>query len=290
MNAKLLAAGFAASLCLGAPAFAASADIEGNWDAQSPQGGGLAELDITFDGRSYQVRAAAVCSPRACDFGQTNGTPLLAPGRKNIARDATGITASFNASDANRQIVATVAGGNRLNVTTIQTYRDGRPATITTETFRRADRQPDIVADCTPVSNNLRIRNERGEWVLSQNDGPIATFNSPEEAGYARFIIAMQGLRNKCTISEAGFEYWTLNNGAFPSGSQAGEYCLNVNYRQISVQKSGRNWQVRNGNTTLYSVQDRAVADAVAKTLVDNRASAQCFIGDQGRGMTYFRR
>ena len=29
---------------------------------------------------------------------------------------------------------------------------------------------------------------------------------------------------------------------------------------------------------------------AVARTLVDNRAVAQCFVGDPGRGMTYFRR
>jgi hypothetical protein len=37
-------------------------------------------------------------------------------------------------------------------------------------------------------------------------------------------------------------------------------------------------------------VPDRGVADSVAQTLVDNRVAAQCFVGNPGRGMTYFRR
>lgn len=287
-STHLAAAAFAATLAVAAPAYAASADIEGNWDAQTPAAGGLAQLDIAFDGRSYTVRAAGVCRPRACDFGQTNGTALLAPGRNNIARDAAGITASFNASDANRQIIATMAGGNRLNVTTIQVYRDGRPATVTSETFRRADRQPDVVADCTAIQNNPKIRFQGGEWVIAQGNETLATFDSPDEAGFARFLIAIQGLKQKCEIAEAGFEYWTLGNGAFPSGAQTGEYCQNI--RQISVAKSGRNWLVRSGNTALYTAPDRSTADAVAKILVDNRVSAQCFVGDPGRGMTYLRR
>ena len=290
MKTTTFAAAFAASLALAAPAYAASADIEGNWDAQTPQNGGLAELDITFDGRTYQIRAAAACRPRACDLGQANGTALVPPGGRNPARDATGITATFNASDANRQVIATTAGGNRLNVTTIQIYRDGRPATVTTETFRRADRQPDVIAECTAVSTNLRVRYQGGEWVVADNNTAVARFDSPEEAGYARFLIAVQGLRQKCEIASAGFEYWTMSNGAFPSGSQAGESCYNVNYRQIAVAKSGRNWQVRSGTQTLYSTPDRAAADATAKILTDNRVAAQCSVGEQGRGMTYFRR
>ncbi len=290
MTRTLFAAACIAGFALAAPAYAASSDIEGNWDVQNPSGGGLAQLDITYDGRNYQVRAAAVCSPRPCDFGNANGTPLLPPGRTNIGRDATGITASFNASDANRQVIASVAGGNRLTVTTIQVYRDGRAATVTTETFRRASRQPEVLAECTTVQNNLRIRFTGGEWVVAQGNETLAAFDSPEEAGYARFLIAIQGLKQKCQIADAGFEYWTLANGSFPQGAQAGEYCQTVGYRQITVSKSGRNWAVRNGNAVLYTVADRFVADTVAKTLIDNRVAAQCFVGDPGRGMTYFRR
>lgn len=290
MKTMTFAAAFAAGLALAAPAYAASADLEGQWDAQSPQNGGLAELDITFDGRSYQVRAAAICRPRACDLGQANGTVLVPPNGRNPARDAVGVTASFNASDANRQVIATVAGANRLSVTTIQIYRDGRPASLTTETFRRADRQPDVIADCTPVSANLRIRFQGGEWTVADGNRILARFDSPEEAGYARFLIAAQGLRQKCEISAARFEYWTLANGGFPSGAQAGESCANVSYRQISVAKSGRNWQVRAGNRTLYTTPDRAAADATAQVLIDNRVAAQCSVGEVGRGMTYFRR
>lgn len=290
MRLSRIAAAIAATFALAAPAFAATADVEGEWDAQNPVAGGLAQLDILFDGRAYQVSASAVCSPRPCDLGQTTGTALLPPGRRNVARDVTGITASFNASDANRQIVATVSGGNRLQVTTIQAYRDGRPATITTEAFVRADRTPEIAAECVAISQALRIRNQGGEWVLSQSDGVVAAFDTPEEAGFARFLIALQGLRQKCTIDEAGFEYWTLANGQMPSGAQVGEYCLGVNYRQISVVRAGRNWAVRNGSTTLYSVPDRAVADTVAQILVDGRVAAQCFVGEPGRGVTYFRR
>jgi hypothetical protein len=251
MKTDHLAAVLAAALAMAAPAYAASTDIEGEWDVQTPSGGGLAELDIAFDGRSFQVRAAAVCSPKPCELGETSGTALLPPGRRNTARDVTAITASFNASDANRQIIATVINGNRLQVQTIQVYRDGRPGTITTETFRRADRSPGVVADCTTVSAKLRIAYQGGEWVLAQSDGVLATFDSPEEAGFARFLIAIQGLKQKCEVPEAGFEYWTLANGSFPSGAQAGEYCQTVNYRQISVAKSGRSWAVMNGRSAL---------------------------------------
>ncbi|MFT3809209.1 MAG: hypothetical protein QM698_04775 [Micropepsaceae bacterium] len=290
MTKKLFAAAFVAGVALASPAYAASADLEGNWDAQNASAGGLAQLDITYDGRNFQVRASAVCSPRPCEFGNATGTPLLPPGRNNVGRDMSGITASFNGSDASRQITATVAGGNRLTVTTVQIYRDGRAATVTTETFRRASRQPEVLAECTTIQNNLRIRFAGGEWAVSQGNQDIARFDTPEEAGYARFLIAIQGLKQKCEIADAGFEYWTLSNGAFPQGSQAGEYCQTVGYRQITVSKSGRNWAVRNGNAVLYTVADRFVADTVAKTLIDNRVAAQCFVGEPGRGMTYFRR
>lgn len=290
MTARCFAAAFIATLALAAPAYAASADVEGEWDAQSPGAGGLAELDITFDGRNFQIRAAGVCSPRPCDFGRVAGTPLVAPGGRNVARDTTGVTANFSANDGTRQIIATAAGNGRLSVTTIHSWRDGRPATITTDTFRRANRQPDVVADCTSIASNPRIRFQGGQWVIAQGNQALATFDSPDEAGYARFIISAYGFRQKCEIAEAGFQYWTVGNGAFPSGAQAGESCRNVNTRQISVQRAGRQWQVRSGSTTLYTSQDRAAADTVAQILIDNRPAAQCTIGAPGRGMTYFRR
>ena len=89
---------------------------------------------------SFSVRAAATCSPRPCDLGTATGFSLLPPGRRNISRDVIGVSAGFEGGDSSRQVIATVAGRNRLQIVMIQSYRDGRPAAITTETFRRADR------------------------------------------------------------------------------------------------------------------------------------------------------
>jgi hypothetical protein len=288
MKTSLLCAAATAALTI-ATAQASVAELEGTWDNAKPSSGGLAEFDITFDGGAgFVVRGAASCSPRPCDLGSATGYALVPPGRNNVKRDAIGISAGFEGGDATRQVIATVSGKDRLQVVLIQSYRDGRPATFTSETFRRADRRGGGVAAECVSSGNLRIRYDNGEWVLSGSNGPVAAFDTPDEAGFARFALQSQGLSEYCTIEAGGFEYWTKPDGSLPRGSVSGEYCVQLG--AISVRQRGRAWQVQSGRETLYEVNDRGVADEIASTLVDTRAGAQCFVGDPGRGLTYFRR
>ncbi len=292
MKTKLLCAAATAALAL-TTAQASVAELEGAWDNAKPAAGGLAEFDIKFDGGAgFVVRGAASCAPRPCDLGSATGYALVPPGRKNVSRDAIGISAGFEGGDATRQVIATVAGKDRLQVVLIQSYRDGRPATYTSETFRRADRRGGgggggAMAECSS-SGNLRIRYDNGEWVLAGSNGQVAAFDTPDEAGFARFALQSQGLSEYCTIEDGGFEYWTKADGSLPRGAVSGEYCTQLG--AISVRQRGRAWQVQSGRNTLYEVNDRGVADEIAGTLVDARAAAQCFVGDPGRGLTYFRR
>ena len=286
MTRHLMGAVASAALLLSA-AQASVADLEGAWDNTKPTSGGLSEFDLKFDGSTFSVRGAATCSPRPCDLGNATGYALLPPGRNNVGRDVIGVSAGFEGGDASRQVIATTAGKDRLQVVMIQSYRDGRPATYTSETFRRADRGGGVEAECASVGN-LRIRYDNGGWVLGNGGTTVATFDTPDEAGFARYILQSQGLSEYCTIEEGGFEYWTKSDGSLPRGSVGGEYCNQIG--NITVQKRGRSWQVQSGRTTLYEVGDRAVADSIAGTLIDTRATAQCFVGDAGRGLTYFRR
>ena len=287
MKSGLFGVALSAALVFAPAAFASSAELEGNWDNERPSAGGLAELDLAFDGATFSVRAAATCSPRPCDLGGATGFALLPPGRRNVARDVVGISAGFEGGDASRQVIATVAGRDRLQVVMIQSYRDGRPATITTETFRRADRDDGVAAECV-AAGRLRIRFDGGEWTIAGDPGTLAAFDSPEEAGLARYLLQAQGLTTYCAIEDGGFSYWTKADGTLPRGAAMGEYCTALG--SISVRRQGRVWQVQSGRATLYESEDRAVADAIAATLIDTRAAAQCFVGTPGRGLTYFRR
>lgn len=286
MKRQLLCAAACAALAFGS-AQASVSELEGAWDNAKPTAGGLAQFDLTFSGSTFSVRGAATCSPRPCELGNATGYALLPPGRSNVGRDVTGVSVGFEGGDASRQVIATVAGKDRLQVVMIQSYRDGRPATYTTETFRRADRGSGVEAACSTVGN-LRIRYTNGAWVLDSSSGIVAEFDTPDEAGFARYSIQIQGLTDRCTIEEGGFEYWTKSDGSLPRGAVNGEYCNVIG--KISVRQQGRAWTVQSDRTVIYQVGDRAVADTIAGTLIDLRASAQCFVGEQGRGVTYFRR
>ena len=289
----LAAAAAAAALSLCSTALASTAELEGTWAASNPQTGGISELSISFRGADGKMRASAVCSPRPCDLGENTAYIVVPPGRRDALRDASGVTSAFEGRDAQRQVIVQQNGRNKLQVITISSFRDGRPGTIATENFERAQGRPGQgageQAQCVSVGA-LRIRYQGGAWALTNGGQTIASFDSPDSAGYARYIIQSQGLTSKCTIASARFEYWTTSNGGFPRGQVQGEYCNALDARSIEVERSRRNWRVTSGGQTLYETKDRETADGIASTLIDNRVTAQCFVGDQGTGVTYFKR
>ena len=120
MTQRYLAAAFVSAFALAAPALAASTDIEGNWDAQQPSAGGLAELDITFDGRTYQVRAAAVCAPRVCEFGEAS-VAFVVDGE--VARLRKLVLGRTLADD--REVLSGLSGGERVALDPPDTLIDG---------------------------------------------------------------------------------------------------------------------------------------------------------------------
>lgn len=133
----LIAAALAAAALATTPAYAAARDLEGAWVNERGGGQGLSELEITFQGSTFLVWASAPCGRRPCDLGETTGYVLVPPGRRDPNRDAIGISAGFESGDASRQVIATVTRNGRLQVTLIQSFRDGRAAAYTTETFVR---------------------------------------------------------------------------------------------------------------------------------------------------------
>jgi hypothetical protein len=275
------------------PALASVDELEGTWTVARPQPGGLTELSISFRGTDGRMSAVASCSPRPCDLGESVAWIVVPPGRRDAIRDASGVTSAFDARDAQRQVIAQLNGRDRLQVITISSFKDGRPGTIATENFVRDEGRPGPgageLAECTSVGA-LRIRFQGGAWALTSGGGVIARFDGPDGAGYARYIIQSQGMTTKCTIASAGFEYWTTANGGFPRGQVPGEYCTPIDARSIEVQRVRRNWRVTGGGQTLYETNDRDTAEEIAATLIDNRASAQCFVGEPGTGLTYYKR
>ena len=135
---KLLQVAFTAALLGSAPsALAAAGDLEGTWVSERGGGVGLSELEITFQGSTFQIWASAPCGRRPCDLGETTGYVVVPPGRGNPDRDAVGISAGFETRDSSRQVIATIANRGRLNVVVIQSFRDGRAAYYSSETFVR---------------------------------------------------------------------------------------------------------------------------------------------------------
>jgi hypothetical protein len=131
-------AAIAAALLASAPASAAARDLEGTWQNDRGGGTGLSQLEITFQGSTFLVWASAPCGRKPCDLGETTGYVLVSPGGRSPDRDAIGISAGFEARDATRQVIATSVRGDRLQVQVISSFRDGRAAVYTSETFSRS--------------------------------------------------------------------------------------------------------------------------------------------------------
>jgi hypothetical protein len=292
MRFRLIGAALAALFLAAAPASAAIRDLEGSWDNQKARSGNLAELDINYDGANWRVKARAVCGQRNCDLGDSVGYTMVPLG-SNRVQDATGVSTSFQGSDASRMLIIQVAGGNRLEVTFIQSWRDGRPASISREAFTRSGRGPgggggNAKIDCDQIGY-LSVRLAGGNWVVSQGNQTVASFDTPDQAGYARWVIQSHQLTRKCTIRQAGFEYWTTGNGSLPKGQVAGEYCNNVG-GDFRVKSAGGVFRVMAGTQILYQASTEAIADTIVRTLQDGNARSQCFVGAPGRGITYFKR
>ncbi len=134
---RLAFAAIAAALLASAPASAGARDLEGTWRNDRGAGTGLSELEITFEGSTFKVWASAPCGRKPCDLGETTGYVLVSPGGRSPDRDAVGISAGFEARDATRQVIAIGSRGNRLQVQVISSFRDGRAAVYTNETFSR---------------------------------------------------------------------------------------------------------------------------------------------------------
>jgi hypothetical protein len=292
MRFKLIGAALAACFLAAAPASAAIRDLEGTWDNQKVRSGGLAEMDIAYDGANWKVKARAVCGQRTCDLGNAVGYTMVPLG-SNRVQDATAVSTSFEGSDARRLLIIQVSGNDRLEVTFIQSWRDGRPAAISRESFTRAKRGSggnggNVQADCDQVGS-LSIRYSGGSWVLAQGNKTVATFDTPDRAGFARWVLQSHGLTRKCTIRQASFEYWTNSSGNLPKGQVAGEYCNNVG-GDFRVKAGGGVYRVMAGTQILYQASTEGMADSIVRILTEGNARSQCFIGAPGRGVTYFKR
>jgi len=292
MKFKMIGAALAACFLAAAPASAAIKDLEGSWDNRNARAGNLSEMDIAYDGSNWRVKARGYCGQRACDLGDAVGYTMVPLGSSRV-QDASGVSTSYDSSDARRLLIIQVSGNNRLDVTYIQSWRDGRPAAVSRETFTRSGRGPggggnEPQPECDKIAN-LSIRFAGGSWVLADGNKTVASFDTPDQAGYARWVIQSHGLARKCTIKQAAFEYWTASNGSFPNRYVAGEYCNNVG-GDFKVDKSGNFWRVMAGRQVLYQANTEGVARAVVRTLKDGNAQSQCFVGAPGRGITYFKR
>jgi len=291
MKFKLFAAAVAALFLGLAPASAAVSDLEGTWENRNPQAGGVSGLDIRYD-RDWRINGWVVCRPRDCDLGAATGYSMLPLGRTNVQRDVTAISVGFNAGDAVRQLIIQSRGNNRIEVIMIQSWRDGRAASISTETLTRGSGGGgNVQAKCVEATD-LRISLSGRDWVLAQGSRVIARFDSPDQAGYARYVLETLRVTRKCVIEDGNFEYWTTGNGAFPANGVRGEYCRDIRFGDIDVDRGrgGNGWDVKIASNVLYNTRDEASARTIARTLKDNQASTQCFVGDQGRGVTYFKR
>lgn len=291
MKFKLIGAALAAAFLAVAPASAAIRDIEGAWDNQKARSGNLAELDIKYDGANWKVKGGAACGQRVCDLGTSVGYTMVPLGSTRV-QDATGVSTSFAGSDASRLLIIQVSGNDRLEVTYIQSWRDGRPASISREMFTRSRGNSggsgNANIDCDQVGY-LSIQRTGSGWVLAQGGKVVATFDTAEQAGYARWVIQSHQLSRKCTIRQAGFEYWTNSAGNLPKGSVAGEYCNNVG-GDFRVKSGGGVYRVMAGTQILYQAPTEGIAKTIVSALTDGNARSQCFVGAPGRGITYFKR
>lgn len=290
MKFKLIGAALAAAFLAVAPASAAIRDLEGSWDNQKARSGNLAELDIRYDGANWKVKGGALCGQRVCDLGSSVGYTMVPLGSTRV-QDATGVSTSFQGSDASRLLIIQVNGNDRLEVTYIQSWRDGRPASISREVLTRSRGNSgggNVSMDCDTLGY-LSIQRAGSGWVLAQGTKVVATFDTADQAGYARWVIQSHQLSRKCTIRQAGFEYWTNSNGNLPKGYVAGEYCNNVG-GDFRVKGGSGVFRVMAGTQILYQASTEAIANTIVRALKDGDARSQCFVGAPGRGITYFKR
>ncbi len=268
-------------------------DFVGTWSTTTPGDGGLVSLDIRRSGGTMTVQVGAQCSPRPCDWGRVNAVAYAPTAGANLRRDANTLVAVYNQGFATKTVVVTLNSG-RLNVTVFTQFStgDGRTNYTQSSVFQLGGGSAEgECVDVTPRWGSLRVRETGDGYAIMQSGTALATFETQEEAAYARLLIVSYRLTQKCTLGddELGFEYW-LAGSDVPEGAMLGEDCIGFNPANLRARRSGGIWRVQDGSSILYAMETREDADAVIAILRDSGARRSCFVGRPDPGMSYIRR
>ncbi len=107
------------------PAAADVGDFVGNWVNVDRDTSGITRVEVTRRGPAgLDIHVFGQCEPRDCDWGTVRGNAFSPSADSNPVRDATAVSATFNAGFAQKFIILHEARGDTLTFDVYTNFTD----------------------------------------------------------------------------------------------------------------------------------------------------------------------
>ncbi|MDZ7717450.1 MAG: hypothetical protein U5K72_01365 [Balneolaceae bacterium] len=144
------------------------------------------------------------------------------------------------------------------------------------------------------MPENIEIEEFGDNWRLVEGNSAILLFEEFENAKKAQEIIQYYEFSNHCFVDRpnAPMEYWLVDGAPAEVDEDVpfSEDCLEVNPENVEIEQSGSDWHVVDGNSLIFTYEDRAEAAKARDTIQFYGFTQICFVGRPDPGMQYWLR
>lgn len=313
----LLSLGLALTLAAALPA-ASPGRYPGTWDNADSQTRGVTRLVVAGTGTDLKLQVFGKCHPTDCDWGVVDAVAHSSGVSVSPASDTEALTAVFDQGFKTAWVILKIRDANTLDATVYSRYQagDSRPATVSTETFRRGAvvatrptveiarplRRPAVRVparavgkeDCIPFQPKLaRAQQVSGRWKVTVGSMLLLDFGAKaNDARTAQRIIRHYGLDQQCFVGrpQPSLQYY-LVNGDLPAGEIAGEDCVGFDPGNLEVKQVNGSWKIVEGDHWMFDFgADVAEARQAFAILRRYGATKSCFVGRPDAPMSYLRK
>jgi hypothetical protein len=274
------------------------ANFNGTWTNINAASRGIVKVEIAISGTNATAQVWGSCSPTPCDWGIKNGVAYSNNATTAIASNTEAISAVFSQGFATSTVIIKPKGANQIEVTHLQQFTDGsgRNNYIMIETFAKSTAQkPCDPEDCisfNPQTVTYAPFGSTGQYRMIDGNMAMVVFPNKAEAVRAVEIVKNYGMSSQCFVGRpnASFTYW-LTGGNAPTGSLAGEDCIDFNPNTIEVKQVSGSWKIVDGTHWLFDFGKNEAEARQSFCLIKKHGFTKtCYVGRPNASMTYLKK
>jgi hypothetical protein len=266
------------------------ASYAGDWVNIDPASRSLAKISVAVSGANVTIHPWGSCTP-LCDWGVLPATPYAPNVSTSITTTTKTMLAEYN-TPAIKHVIEVELAGDVLIVETFVRFTDGsgRSSYTMTDKFRR-----DNVGGGGVTSVNcdaIAPYGTAGQYRILDGNMAMLLFPNKKDAERTVEVAKKYGLNSQCFVGRpnAQFKYW-LTNGNAPTGTMAGEDCLDFNPNTIEVKQISGTWKIVDGSHWMFDFGTKEADARQSFCLIKKYGFTKtCFVGRPGPPMTYLKK